>query len=585
MTAKSSEVYPADAPWWQRMLGPASLSWQAIIFGGIFNFPQMVLTGGNLGARTVQPGEYPTIAMISAATVLVTFLYGYLGHLTVFRNRHIRPVSLTTFLLFYAIGGLLYSVGIQISDAVSGSPSDIPFALRAVSAMTGGIAWGIAVALILDGRSRFRTERDALIAELVEEKERSSRQRSAISEGQTRLPDDVSTNFDRHLQHIRSAAGSLQDSGQSPAGLRRLVQAVDSAADIGVRRSSHELWESSLRVAATPRIGETLRAAIASPRVWPGVMAVLVGVGVPTVAVRNFGLIWGLPATVLLAVVTWWWMRFVNQRPLSAWPTVALSFFGVAVAVSVFSIAPVPLTPQVPGEIGSILIGLLGGFILVSFIATLQRERRETLLSLRNGILDEEATQLAEARQVAALARRLHGPVQSTLRVCAAEIERAADRGDLSAVENAVNEAVRALEHATKEDGISLARLDEALVGLGAAWKGFMEITFDLRGGLADLTDHNDVLEVITNAVADAHHHGQATRVHVEGEREGNRITLRVTDNGSAEWVGAPGLGTQLLRNVASEHRLSVSPDGAVLEVVFEVSPQVAVLPNPTIEK
>jgi hypothetical protein len=125
MTVDSLEQYPADAPWWRRMLGPSSLSWQAIVFGGIFNFPQMVLTGGNLGARTVQPGEYPTIALISAATVLVTFLYGYLGHLTVFRNRHTRPVSLTTFLLFYAIGGLLYSVGIQISDAVSG--------LRAIS--------------------------------------------------------------------------------------------------------------------------------------------------------------------------------------------------------------------------------------------------------------------------------------------------------------------------------------------------------------------------------------------------------------------------------------------------------------------
>ena len=90
MTDRLDEEYLASEPWYRRILGPSSLSWQVVVFGGIVNFPQMVLTGGNLGARTVQPGEYPTIAAISAATVLVSFLYGYLAHVTVFRNRHIR---------------------------------------------------------------------------------------------------------------------------------------------------------------------------------------------------------------------------------------------------------------------------------------------------------------------------------------------------------------------------------------------------------------------------------------------------------------------------------------------------------------
>lgn len=561
--------YPAQEPWYRRMLGSASLSWQVVIFGGLLNFPQMVLTGGNLGARTVQPGEYPTIAAISAATIVVSFLYGYLGHITVFRNRHIRPVSLATFLVFYALGGLLYSVGIQVSDFVAGSPSEIPFALRAIDAMLVSITWGIGVALVLDGRFRFRSERDALIEDLVAEQERLHHQSDVVQRRQEQLTSALEQSLALHLEEINQAAEQTRLSNQDPQQVRNLAAAIDTAADIGVRQTSHAAWQKALTSASTPRVRRTLRMAVTSPQVWPGPMAVLVAIGVPTVAVRNFGLWWGLPATVGLGLLVWLWMRLVQRLRWSPWACFGVSFLGTAAAVAAFAVLPAPEAPQVAGEAGAIVIALAGGFFLVSFVAALQRERSKTLRAIRDEILLDEATRLAEARAVAALARRLHGPVQSTLRVCAAEIERAAENGDADAVDAAVQAALTALVDATKAPDDLGPTLTDSLIDLCATWKGFMNVDLYIHPDFTDSPARADVTEVVGEALSNSHHHGQATEVRVRIDPEPPGLGVHVSDNGSTEGVGAPGLGTRLLRTLATEYHLDVSPAGATLDVVL----------------
>lgn len=560
---------PADAPWYQRMLGPSSLSWQVVVFAGILNFPQMVLTGGNLGARTVQPGEYPTIAVISLATILISFLYGYVGHKTVFRSRHVRPVPLATFLTFYALGGLLYSLGIQVSDAVSGSPSDIPFALRAIDAMLLSIAWAIGVSLVLDGRSRFRSERSTLVEELVAEQERLQQQNALVTARQGQLANDVAASLSRHLEQISNAAEEFRQSNHDSRSAKLLSAAIDTAADVGVRQSSHAVWQEALTSAATPRIQQTIRAALTSPQIWPGPMAVLVAIGVPTVAVRNFGLWWGLPATAALGVLVWLWMRAVQRIRWTPWACFGLSFVGTVVAVAAFAVLPAPESPELVAEVGAIVVGLAGGFALVSFVAALQRERGQALRALREEILAEEAARLAEARAVAALARQLHGPVQTTLRVCAAEIERAAHEGDGDAIDTAVDEALRALVDFTSEPASSETTMTESLATITATWDGFMDVTMDVDPQLGHQRTREDVVEVVNEALSNAHHHGRATAAHVSVQRELSGLGIHVQDNGSTSEVGPAGLGTRLLRTLATEYHLSTSQTGARLDVVL----------------
>ena len=568
MTNRIDEDYLASEPWYRRMLGPSSLSWQTVVFAGIINFPQMVLTGGNLGARTVQPGEYPTIAAISAATILVSFAYGYLAHLTAFRNRHLRPVPLATFLLFYAGGGLLYSIGIQVSDAISGSPSTIPFILRAVDAMLVSITWGIGVALILDGRSRFRKERDDLIEDLVAEQERARQQDTQLARGGASLPPWLASSLEHHLSIVHTTSQRARSSHGLVPAAKDLARSIDAAADLGARGSSHQMWDAAVR-SATPRAGRTLLNALVSPRIWPAPMAVLVAIGVPTVAVRNFGLWWGLPMTVVLGIAVWWWMRLVTRLSLGRWSTLALAFMGTSLAVIGFAILPAPITAQVPAEIGSILVALTGGFLLVSFVATLQRERREVLTELKEEVLLNEATRLAEARAVATVARRLHGPVQSTLRVCAAEIERAADANDDAAIEVAVATAMNALREAASPSPITDTPLEQTLSEIVATWTGFLEVDVDIDPNLIDAQVGEHVADVVTEALSNSYHHGEASSATIWIREDPSGIRVRITDNGSSESAGPPGLGTRMLRAIALDFELSLSPHGSTLDVLL----------------
>lgn len=582
--AEALELRALDSqPWYRRMLGPTSLSWQVVIFGGALNFPQMVLTGGNLGARTVQPGEYPTIALISAATILVSFGYGYLGHLTAFRHRHVKPVSLATFIIFYALGGALYSLGIQVSDAVSGSPSGVPLVLRMIDAMLVSIAWGVGVSLILEGRDRFRRERTVLVEQLVAEKERAQAHSQSLAGHSEPLPPVIRAALDTHLEEVKQAAASARLSPASTAQMRKLAATIDQAADVAARRSSHRAWEEAVSTAISPRAGRTLRTALTSPRIWPAPMAVLVALGVPTVAVRNFGLWWGLPATIVLGVLVWLLLRLAASLRIKPWAGFLFAYVTTAILVSAFAIAPVPITAQVTGEIGSILIGLLGGFLLVSFVATLQRERQLVLQALESAVLNEEAERLTEARAVASVARRLHGPVQSTLRVCAAEIERAAAAGDNDVVDNAVNKALTALAMVDRSAELTQVNVADSVNELAESWKGFVEVTCDFADGLEDVAARPDLVEIVNEAISNAHRHGNADNVHVRLSTAGDGLRLTVTDNGSARDVGSPGLGTRILRNLARDFDLTVSPNGATLDLLLPGVPQSEVRPKPTI--
>ena len=563
--------YTTDEPWYRRMLGPASLSWQTIVFAGILNFPQMVLTGGNLGARTVQPDEYPTIAAVSAATIAVSFLYGFAADKTAFRHRHTRPVALTTFLVFYAGGGLLYSVGIQISDAVANSPSDVPFALRAVNAMLLSIAWGIAVALVLDGRSRFQQERNALVEDLVAQHERSENQSQTLNQARGDLATSLESSLNDHLESIRQASEAAHQKNGSIADIRQLAATIDTAADVGARQASHQMWQEALTAASTPKAWQTLRTALTTPRLWPAPMAVLVALGVPTVAVRNFGIWWALPLTVALGIIAWQWIRVVLNLRLPPWPAFLTAFLGTVALVAAFAIIPSPLTPQVIGEVGAIVIGLIGGFVLISFVACLQRERAEALETLRTEIAQEEATRIAEARAVAALARRLHGPVQTTLRVCASEIDRAADANDASAIDAAVEVAMRTLLEATQASTDTHVTITDSLTNLAASWKGFMEVSVTIDNRLDDYSDGGQIIEIVSEALSNAHHHGQADAAEVTVQPDPSGIRIHVGDNGSSASVGQPGLGTRLLRTLALDFNLSVTEQGSSLNVVLAV--------------
>jgi len=139
----------------------------------------------------------------------------------------------------------------------------------------------------------------------------------------------------------------------------------------------------------------------------------------------------------------------------------------------------------------------------------------------------------------------------------------------MAAVDTAVDAAMRALEEATQNPLSVAVSTTDALAELAETWKGFVDVTIDVEGRVGSEVIRSDVVEVVNEAVANAHHHGQATTAAVSIREEADGIHVTVVDNGSTSVVGDPGLGTRLLRTASTSYNLAISPDGATLRVVL----------------
>jgi len=138
-----------------------------IVFGTILTYPQIVLTGGTLGSRPVQPEEFPTIATVIGISAVIAVSFAGLAQLTFMRNRSVTPIPLWVYFGFYMTAGFIYATGMEISDNLVGAEALIPWPIRYLFAGVTTVGWGVLISLILDSQDRFRESRESLIAERV----------------------------------------------------------------------------------------------------------------------------------------------------------------------------------------------------------------------------------------------------------------------------------------------------------------------------------------------------------------------------------------------------------------------------------
>ena len=97
----------------------------------------------------------------------------------------------------------------------------------------------------------------------------------------------------------------------------------------------------------------------------------------------------------------------------------------------------------------------------------------------------------------------------------------------------------------------SYARIDS----IANAWNGIARISIDLPAEAAVRDDQWLIAaQVIEEGIANAIRHGDATRIHVEGNLDQGRLVLTLTDNGTQgvdSTHASPGLGLHWLESVA----------------------------------
>lgn len=567
---------PPTPPWWRRITGRRALSWQVVVFGTILTYPQIVLTGGTLGSRPVDPEEFPTIATVTAIAAFFAVSFAVVAQFTFLRNRAIKPVPLWLYVGFYMIAGFIYATGMEISDTILGVEAVVPWPIRYLFAGITTVGWGVLISLILDSQDRFREARDSLLAERVQ-RELTTLQESAEVE---RMRSSLASAVKDQLQTSREELARAVSSSTRPEIIASLVR---DTAERSVRALSHDLHEQARREFPQPRVTGVVKQAVSQPRFLPLATIVLIAIGLPGAAIRAFGP--GLaPMAIVLVTGVIFAIMYVGNVAMSVLPRARQVIFVFVTALTVgvvLAFALVPAAVPVPAaEAVSIVIGVASAVIVAAFVAALSDVRSRVLASLRDEIVDQHVVQAAYREELSnalrETARSLHGHVQTRLIACAAAIDMAAREDDPVALGQALDEVASVLDGASSTVS-HFSSLAEQVDFACEPWLMLCDISIAIPPDAADSPPILGLDDVVEEALANAYRHGKATSASIELAVSGDDLIVTVTDNGTMPGAGEPGLGTVLLRRLTSDRFTLESVDGRT-----RLTAHLARIPAPT---
>jgi len=475
-----------------------------------------------------------------------------------------------------------------------------------------------------------------VLAALAEHRQVTQELRRATSEaeslaasGRAALSELRESVAGRVREVLRDALAVLDAGGPAGSGAR-----LRSLADEVLRPLSHRLAgmptpsPAPRAVAAAPRWRDTFETLLRTPVIEPQALALLAaglaflrslvtdqdrvrdlspaippdaeGVGVAlTVDVVPLLIVFAELAVVF--VITRWAAvrlarllgeRDVALRPVRAWTLVSAGLAGVAV-LTTLAAALVDLVAGLGADLADVrgaFVAALLPLVVVTFGASLVAAVAEGQGTLEAGLARQRAETARTAARVQAvlgheqrrLARSLHADVQAAVNAAGLMLDRADRDGAVSAVlvDDAAERIAAAVERFLS-GGISRRTLAERLEEVRALWAGVCTVVLELAEESAARIDADPVarelvVDLVTEACANAAVHGGAGEVRVRIGLVGEEVSLDVTDDGTpATRVRGPeggpaespagGLGTAILRASCTRFGLELGERGGHL--------------------
>jgi signal transduction histidine kinase len=125
--------------------------------------------------------------------------------------------------------------------------------------------------------------------------------------------------------------------------------------------------------------------------------------------------------------------------------------------------------------------------------------------------------------------------------------------------------------------------VSEALDDLMTLWSGVVDVDLQVTDEVLALLDcapatRSTVLDVVAEGLTNAVRHGRAHSVVIRIAVESpGLVSIVVSDDGHGAPSVVPGMGSEMLDDVAHDWHLSVTPAGSVLTASVVVDPSVAV--------
>ncbi|MBK9739410.1 MAG: hypothetical protein IPO93_07830 [Actinobacteria bacterium] len=554
-----------------RIGGPRSLSWPVVITAYVFTWLAFIL---DLPSPGMPEQAIRVVYLTIAQVVMIGVLRG--ARATVLRNTAAKSRPWLTMAVFALASTVITAVlGYLIKGRVVEPPAADSFGYASNTAATFVVL--VIAAVAADAFAQHRHQQEVLSEDRMRLEHVSATVSQAIAERQQ-------VTVTRISGQLTEAVSELTVDSPHEA-----VETLRWAAQDLVRPLSHDLATNS--VPFSPTFPSTTPTGLN----WPSVLRdATTGRPIPVIAlplisaaltvvyrIVKYDVTVGLLASAADAVAIWLGAVVAN-RILSA-VDARLSPLARAVAltlalgvIGVIGVLTQRMLGLVQGTVGTLLLNVVItifiGWALALLRATQYQldvtevELRKLRRELDWAIARANQTQWQQQR---ALARALHGPLQSAVNAAALRIDAAVRTGSVTTelVDSERASIIDALGYLPTAATDRIPDLELDFRRIQGTWDGLCDISITMPDAVlaniaADPACSSAVTDIVTESCANAIRHGHATRIAVSiTQPESQRLVTLVIDNDGTPLDPAShtGLGMSLINDVALEWHLETT--------------------------
>lgn len=561
----------------ERIGGPDAVTWPA------FWITLAAAIAGHLATAGPVSASVPVRILVVITTQLLSFAVLLLLRWTLLRSPA-RPRP------WVAVGGFAVAAivrGISLSALLVaiGAVDEPRWLYRIAAALLNQMVLLIVVALVV---SSLRAHTRSLAALIGVQHD--------LAETQARIVDEVTSRNEDLLAQVRERLRTELTGLDSAEGTERVAELQRLASDV-VRPMSHELAQSVPVPDLPPpfvndaHIGWQQIAAqmVDRPPLRPLPAAAFIALLLLTVAAGVTGA-QGIPVAIAVSASVLVWSAVANALLARA-----LTRSGPRTALALVILASLIIGFLATGG-GSLLLSpgadralfFIGGglftavvILLVALVTAILREQQNSERELAESTehLRRALVRLRQARwmQQKALARALHGPMQSAVTSAALRLERAvragAPEGDLVAD---IRNDLRSLIDVLDVESLASPSLGLALERITGTWEGVCVVTSDISAPARAALDRDPiactvVIDVITEAMSNAVRHSGASHAHLAMVADADSlITITMSNDGQVDPTAGirAGMGTDLLEECTLAWSGATTPSGYVLTAI-----------------
>ena len=481
-------------------------------------------------------------------------------HLTLFKNRALRPAPLWMVISYQIVLSTLFTVSYQFGCGISDLPTKMlpPAHMILIFAICINLQFtSSAIADIWDEvSSRHR--------ELVEQRVQVQLLELSQKQLQEEFRNELNAELEMALKKLNEPLiKTLQEITSGLAKLEpiEVSNAIKVSAQESVRPLSQTLWRESSNIIKRPPLSKIVAIAISTypiPTFWMTSMIVITQSINPFLQLGFFRGLTILVFTVGMTIAICTTANAITKRkpkfylPIFIAVFILLQFRRFVSANIVAQWASNQESTEV--FITQIVINAIG-FVFIATLSAWRRVNVGVLNELQLDIKEQQISAIARSKQTAEVAREmsrvLHGSVQTRLVACAMTIDHSSKSGDETTLNLAMLEALSILQ--------APLPISESEITLGAEvarklslWHGLCAFELQIDPRLVDVTnpEPREVGRIIEEGISNSIRHGGASKIAVSvmSGADGS-VVVQIDDNGSGiskPSQGKPGIGTAM---------------------------------------